>query len=76
MGRIGPKARAALPDLINLAEDEHEGVRAVVGVALARIAPEEEAAIATIKRLLTDESKAVRKYAAAAMAEVDASKNE
>jgi HEAT repeat protein len=76
LGRIGPKAKAALPDLINLAEDDHEGVRSVVAVALARIAPQEEAAIATIKRLLTDESKAVREYAAVAVAELEASQNE
>ncbi len=70
LGKIGPAAKAAVPDLIEALKDEHENVRATVALALGGIGPEAKAAAPALKEALKDEYELVRKATGEALREI------
>lgn len=65
--RLGPKAKAAIPDLVRFLKAGDEEVRAHTVFALGLIAPDVENVIAELVNRLADPSAKVRSYASAAL---------
>ena len=72
LGEIGPKAKAALPALIQtLQKDEDGGVRARAAGALGNIGPEAKEVVSALIEALKDEDGGVRARAAEALRKIN-----
>jgi HEAT repeat protein len=72
LGRIGTPARAAVPDVLKLLNDQTAGVRRAAVVALGRIAPGDKEVAAALARARDDRAVEVRRVAVRALGEVGA----
>ena len=71
LGKMGPKAKAAVPALIKAVEDEY--MWRTAATALGNIGPQAKAAIPTLNRALEDKDLNVQRIAAAALRKIRAS---
>lgn len=71
IGKIGPRAQAAVPALIRLLRDGDQAGRAAAAYALARIGPAAREAVPALREALQDEDPAVARNAREALRSVD-----
>jgi HEAT repeat protein len=70
LGKIGPEAKVAVPELTGWLTKESQYSRSTAARALGRIGPEAKAAVPALKQLRDDEKKSVRVWAAFALARI------
>src|SRR5262249_12364066 len=70
LGRIGPNAKSAVPQLLNYLENPDSFIRAATARALGGIGPDAKEAVPALKALLEDEDKSARVWAAFALARI------
>ncbi len=68
LGLLGPKAKAAVPELVKLLADKDPVIRSGVALALSKVAPENGKVVSVLAGALSDSDYGVRHKAARALA--------
>ena len=67
LGQMGPEAKTAVPDLIEMLKDQYEDIRQLAVDALAQIGPDAKAAVPALRALSNDPDSQVRQKSAQAL---------
>jgi HEAT repeat protein len=70
LGQIGPKAKAAVPDLISTLEDPEPSIRRAAAIALGNIGSDAKEAVPILERLLNDPELPVSSSARSALGRI------